>query len=219
MSGERRHFTVTIPDWGHDHLSSEAVVAYLDDELDARPYGRAARHLAECPECAEHVVAQDQARSALRSAHSPRLPSSLMNSLRSIPHDVELPAAPAGLAMSADGELVSVLRPERATPTTTSPGPATPARHSTPPAHGRRPAVQRRIRLGAGAAVSGLALIAFGVPGIASGPPAPTADRGVFNGSVLGGSGAEAQLRLPVTPRPDPSPARVDRTAGGLRSR
>ena len=46
---------------------------------------------------------QGQARKALRTAGGPCLPSSLLSTLRAIPQDTELPAAPPGLAMTADG--------------------------------------------------------------------------------------------------------------------
>lgn len=192
MSSEGRRFSVTLPDWGQDHLSPEAVVAFIDDELDDGPFLRATRHLDSCNECATQVAAQGQARAALRSAECPSLPSSLMSSLFSIPQDTELPAAPAGLAVTADGQFVSVLRPERARP------------EPLPPAGltsdvGRRP-TSRRMRFGAGAAMSGLALgaMALGATGISSDASTTVAgpERGVFDGSVLGGSTVNAQLRL-----------------------
>lgn len=191
MNGEGRRFSVTLPDWGQDHLSPEAVVAFVDDELDDGPFLRASRHLDSCGECATQVAAQGQARSALRSAECPSLPSSLMSSLFSIPQDTELPGAPAGLAVTADGQFVSVLRPEQVAPAGLAPGSD----------HGRR-LPSRRMRFGAGAALSGLALgaMALGATGIASDPPAGVAgpERGVFDGAVLGGPAADAQLRLPV---------------------
>lgn len=196
MTGGRRRFTVTAPDWGQDHLSSDAIVAYVDCELADRPFSRATRHIAECPECAMQVTSQGQARSALRSAECPSLPSSLLSSLRSIPQHAELPGPPTGLAMTADGQFVTVVRSEPAP----RPGrPVEPATGGSP--HGRRTPVPRRFKFGAGAAVSGLAIgaLALGAPGIASGPPHPTTatDRGVFNGSVLGGRGVvDARLRL-----------------------
>lgn len=187
MSGSRRRFSVTVPDWGQDHLSSDAIVAYVDNELADGPQHRATRHLAECRECAAQVVAQGQARAALRSAACPSLPSSLLSSLRSIPQDTELPGPPPGLAMSADGQLVSVLRPERL-PDNTPPAGLPSA--SLLPGPSNRPAVQRRIRLGAGAAVSGLALgaLAFAAPSFdAEGPSATAAaDSSVFGGQSSG---------------------------------
>lgn len=174
---ERRLFTVNAPDWGQTHLTSDAVVAFVDDELDLRPHARATQHVAACPDCAAEVVAQRQARTALRGASCPTLPSSLLSSLRSIPQDTELPGPPAGLAVSTEGELVSVLRPDA------RPG-------SGAVAHGRRPPVPRRMRFGAGVAVGGLAAgaLALGVATIPAGP-LPGAGSGVFGGSVLSPGG------------------------------
>lgn len=204
MTGERRRFSVTAPDWGQDHLSSDAIVAYVDSELAARPHSRATAHLAECPDCAMQVTAQGQARSALRSARCPSLPSSLLSSLRSIPQDAELPGPPTGLAMTADGQLVTVVRAE-----------LTPSG----PVERERPPIPRRLKFGAGAAVSGLALgaLALGLPGVASGPPPTTADRGVFNGSVVGGTGVvDARLRLTPVNRQSSVTDRMDRIPGSF---
>jgi anti-sigma factor RsiW len=162
---------VTAPDWGPAHLSSDAVVAFVDDELAQGPHARATAHVAACPECAAEVVAQRQARTALRAASCPSLPSSLLSSLRAIPQDTELPAPPAGLAVSADGQLVSVLRPEP----------------EAAPAHGRRPPTARRLRFGAGVAVSGLAIgaLTLGVGSLAEDTVVAEPERGVLGGSVL----------------------------------
>jgi hypothetical protein len=234
VSEGRWRITVTAPDWGQDHLSSDAIVAYVDDELAHGPHLRATQHLAQCLECAGQVVAQGQARAALRTAGCPSLPSSLLTSLRSIPQDADLPAPPAGLAVTPDGQLVSVLRPERFVAPApehadlAAAAPATAAQaHATD--HGRRP--QRRLRLGTGVAVSGLAIgaIAFALPAASSAVPAPvpTAADGVLGGSVLGGGASgvvDAQLRLTpaTTPASSPEPTRepaleqLDRVPYGL---
>lgn len=177
---ERRLFTVNAPDWGQTHLTSDAVVAFVDDELAQRPHARATRHVAACPDCAAEVVAQRQARTALRGASCPSLPSSLLTSLRSIPQDTELPGPPAGLAVTTDGELVSVLRTE-ACPVTPEPEPV----------HGRRPPAPRRMRFGAGVAVGGIAAGALAL-GVATIPavPLPASEPGVFGGSLLDPGGA-----------------------------
>jgi anti-sigma factor RsiW len=242
VSSGRWRISVTTPDWGHDHLSSDAIVAYVDDELAAGPHLRATRHLSQCPECAAQVVAQGQARAALRTAGCPSLPSSLLSSLRSIPQDTDLPAPPAGLAVTPDGQFVSVLRPERAVPDRMGPEHMGPERMglgrgapradlATPVAHGDRP--HRRMRLGTGVAVSGLAVgaIAFAVPAAMSGSagPAPAAPGEMLDRPVLGGTAAtpvEARLQLVPAPEapapttapsvapsvpPTPAPAAVDR--------
>ncbi len=170
------------PDWGSAHLTSDAVVAFVDDELARRPHERAVAHVASCPQCTAEVVAQRQARSALRTAGCPALPSSLMSALRAIPLDTDLPEPPAGLAVADDGTLVSVQRAE-------------PRRAAEPPdaVHGRR---SRGMRFGAGAAVSGLAIgaLAFGataLPSVVAAPIVPE-QRGVFNGPVLTGFGLDS---------------------------
>ncbi len=165
MSAGGRRFSVQVPDWGQDHLSAEAVAAYVDGELAQRPFDRATGHLAACPECAAQVVAQGQASAALRSARCPSLPSSLMSALRSIPQVAELPGAPNGLAMSPDGQIVAMLRPEPSRPAE-----APPAGLAEPPS-GR---TRRSTRIGAGAAISGLALgaLALGAAIIAGDTPA-----------------------------------------------
>ncbi len=166
MSSGGRRFSVQVPDWGQDHLSTEAVAAYVDGELGERPYDRATRHLAECGECAAQVVAQGQARAALRSARCPSLPSSLISSLRSIPQDADLPPAPNGLAMGRDGQFVAML--DSAPPRSNSARPAPPSSMlaAAPPAglaEPLAPSKSRRGRLGAGAAMSGLALGALAI--------------------------------------------------------
>ncbi|MEJ8278417.1 anti-sigma factor family protein [Pseudonocardia spirodelae] len=175
---DRRRFQVVPPDWGTAHLTLEAVVAYVDDELAAGPHDRATRHLGQCPDCAAEVAEQRRARSALRGADAPTLPPSLMSALRAIPQDTELPPPPAGLSLTPDGELVSVLRPA-----------------AVDGDHGRRAGRSRRVRLGTGAAVSGLALgaLAFGLPAASTGPaPLPAA----------GGSGPAAVARFASTAVP-----------------
>jgi anti-sigma factor RsiW len=194
VSSGRWRISVTTPDWGHDHLSSDAIVAFVDDELAAGPHLRATQHLAQCRECAAQVVAQGQARAALRTAGCPSLPSSLLSSLRSIPQDTDLPAPPAGLAVTPDGQFVSVLRPER-------PGRAPRADAEAP--HGDR--AHRRMWIGTGVAVSGLAAgaIAFAVPAAVSGSAAPApADADLVQRPVLGGTATPVDARLQLTPQP-----------------
>ncbi|MHA6796560.1 anti-sigma factor family protein [Pseudonocardia bannensis] len=219
MTDARRRFSVTAPDWGETHLSLDAIVAYVDDELTVGAHARATQHLGHCPECAAEVVAQGQARSMLRSAAAPSMPTSLLSALRSIPQETDLPTPPAGLAMTADGQLVSVLRPVAAEPDRPA-RPSTATSSDVRTGHGRRAGVPRRIRLGAGAAVSGLALgaLAFGAPSASIGAPdtAPSADRGVLGGSVLG-NGAPAKLDTRLTARSTLNPASATGPAGEVR--
>ena len=167
MTDARRRFSVNAPDWGEDHLTLDAIVAFTDGELTAGAHARAATHIAHCRECADEVVAQDQASLMLRSASAPAMPSSLLSSLRSIPLDADLPEPPAGLAMSADGQLVSIMRPLGGT----APDPR-PAATEVRLGHGRR------LRIGAGVAVSGLALgaLALAAPSASLDIPAVAAN-------------------------------------------
>ena len=82
MTGSRR-FSLSSPDWGQAHLTLDAIVAYVDDELSPGAHARAQAHLDGCGECRAEVGAQRQARAALRAAGGPCLPSSLLRSLRS----------------------------------------------------------------------------------------------------------------------------------------
>lgn len=120
------------PAWGGGHLALDAIVAYVDEELSSGAQRRALEHLSRCTECATEVIAQTQARLALRGSSAPSLPSSLLHNLRDIPSHTELPDAPAGLAVGPGGELVQLQRRPRVS--------------------------RRRTRLGAGAVVSGLAI-------------------------------------------------------------
>lgn len=127
-----------------DHLTLDAVVAYADGEMPLVSYQRAAAHLALCPQCDAEVRAQMTARSWLRAAQAPAMPSSLLDSLRSIP--VALPAPAASEAHRPTDRMHG----DRQTlPAHPAPG---------PDASGHR-AVQRGRRfrfLGAGALVAGL---------------------------------------------------------------
>jgi hypothetical protein len=95
------------------HLMPDAVVAYVDGELSPLARQRAAEHIAKCPFCASETSTQRQARSAVRSAGDPGTPAGLLAALRSIPVDTELPGGPDNLAISPDGQLVAIQRPER----------------------------------------------------------------------------------------------------------
>ncbi len=68
-----------------EHLSTEAIAAFVDNELRLTPHLRAANHLSLCPQCAAEVEAQRQARSALRESCPIAMPSSLLGQLSQIP--------------------------------------------------------------------------------------------------------------------------------------
>ncbi|SFT74225.1 Putative zinc-finger [Actinopolyspora lacussalsi subsp. righensis] len=98
--------------WGlpEQHLALDALVAFVDGELSPGAHDRAAAHLATCPSCATEADAQRQARSAVRTASTPSISPQLLQSLQSIPATAELPEQPDNLALSEDGQLVTLNR-------------------------------------------------------------------------------------------------------------
>jgi anti-sigma factor ChrR (cupin superfamily) len=68
-----------------EHLSTEAIAAYVDGELRMNAHLRAAHHLSLCAECASEVDGQAQARTALRDSLPISMPSSLLGLLSQIP--------------------------------------------------------------------------------------------------------------------------------------
>jgi anti-sigma factor RsiW len=199
MTGARR-FALSSPDWGQAHLSLDAIVAYVDEELAPGANARADAHLTCCRECSAEVVAQLQARVALRAAAGPCLPSRLLRSLRAIPVDAELPPAPPGLAVSAEGQFV-LLRdvPPAHAAAGTAAVPAVGSRRGPSTAPRR---FSRRARIGAlsGLALGALAVGALAAPGPAGPPPVP--QRGVLGGAVLD---IPAQARLSTSPSATPA--------------
>lgn len=69
-----------------EHLSTEAIAAFVDGELRMTAHLRAAHHLSLCPECAAEVDAQGQARAALRDSCPIAVPSALLGMLSQIPN-------------------------------------------------------------------------------------------------------------------------------------
>ena len=148
--------------WGlsEQHLLPDAVVAFVDGELSPTAHDRVAAHMARCPQCLADVVAQRQAASAVQHADVPMVPAALLATLRAIPQQVDMPATPDGLAMTEDGQLVAVQKPDQM-------GASAPFGSSAPLGSsaklgeggavlGRRPG--RRAAQGAGVVVSGLVL-------------------------------------------------------------
>ncbi len=156
--------------WGlpEQHLLPDAVVAFVDGELSASAHTRASAHLARCPFCAAEAYSQQQARTAVRAAETPCAPAGLLARLGAIPEEVDLPSAPDGLAVTEDGRLVTIQRPDRVTFGT---GPV--LGQSRPFGTGSR--FGSRARQGAGVVVSGLMLgaLALVVPGSDDASPSP----------------------------------------------
>ncbi len=69
-----------------EHLSIEAIAAFVDGELRMNAHLRAAHHLSLCPQCAAEVDGQRQARSALRDSGRINVPTSLLGTLAQIPN-------------------------------------------------------------------------------------------------------------------------------------
>jgi hypothetical protein len=69
-----------------EHLSIEAISAFVDGELRMNAHLRAAHHISLCPECAAEVDGHRRARAALRDSHPIKIPSTLLGLLSQIPH-------------------------------------------------------------------------------------------------------------------------------------
>ena len=69
-----------------EHLSVEAIAAFVDGELRMNAHLRAAHHLSLCPQCAAEVDDQTRARAALRDSLPIRIPSTLLGMLADIPY-------------------------------------------------------------------------------------------------------------------------------------
>lgn len=78
-----------------DHLSVEAIAAYVDGELPMKAHLRAGGHLAQCRQCAAEVEAQGQAREALRESRPVSIPHTLMGLLSQIPESAPEDQPPA----------------------------------------------------------------------------------------------------------------------------
>jgi hypothetical protein len=85
-----------------EHLSTEAIAAFVDGELRMTAHLRAAHHLSLCPQCAAEVDGQRQARSALRDSHPINVPTSLLGTLAQIPHQSDDPVDEPEAAVADD---------------------------------------------------------------------------------------------------------------------
>jgi anti-sigma factor RsiW len=95
---------VSLPSLPAQHLSDEAVAAFADGALGNGARGRAARHIAQCPDCAHAVAVQREAVWALRAAPAPALPGGLLERLRAVPSTTPLNGQP--IALDDDGSAV-----------------------------------------------------------------------------------------------------------------
>ncbi|GAA4549197.1 anti-sigma factor family protein [Amycolatopsis samaneae] len=158
--------------WGlpESHLLPDAVVAFVDGELSLGAMDRAAAHIARCASCAADVTAQRQVVAAVKRAGEPSMSAGFLASLRAIPEQTELPSSPDNLAVTADGQLVAIQRPDRVAGLRdtgvlggTAPiGSAAPLGQSPNVLGGGRfGGARRRAAQGAGVVVSGLVLSAL----------------------------------------------------------
>ncbi|SEP52648.1 zf-HC2 domain-containing protein [Amycolatopsis saalfeldensis] len=161
--------------WGlpESHLLPDVVVAFVDGELSLGPQDRAASHIARCPGCAAEVAAQRQAVAAVKRAGDPSMSAGFLASLRSIPEHTDLPSSPDNLAVTADGQLVAIQRPDRVAGLRESGvfggtplGSTAPLGHSSTVLGGGRFTFSRKkAAQGAGVVVSGLVLSALALVG------------------------------------------------------
>ena len=79
-----------------EHLSTEAIAAFVDGELRMTAHLRAAHHLSLCPQCAAEVEGQAQARAALRDSRPIAVPTTLLGMLAQIPDQSDDEAKPPG---------------------------------------------------------------------------------------------------------------------------
>lgn len=70
-----------------EHLSVEAIAAFVDGELRMNAHLRAAHHLSQCAQCAAEVDDQSRARAALRDSRPIRIPANLLGMLAEIPYE------------------------------------------------------------------------------------------------------------------------------------
>ncbi|GAB2990715.1 anti-sigma factor family protein [Saccharothrix stipae] len=182
------------------HLLPDAVVAFVDGELTASAHSRASAHLARCRFCAAEAYSQQQARSAVRAADAPCAPASLLARLGAIPQEVELPSAPDGLAVTEDGQLVTVQRPDRVA---FGSGPVLGSGRPFGTGGGSRFGAGlfggRRARQGAGVVVSGLMLgaLVLVAPSSEDTPPPPAQGNTPHPAPVVAPASADAE-REPV---------------------
>src|SRR6202165_6074410 len=67
-----------------EHLSTEAIAAFVDGELRMNAHLPAAHHLSVCPQCATEVEAQRQSGAALLDSCPIVIPSSLLGLMSQI---------------------------------------------------------------------------------------------------------------------------------------
>lgn len=179
------------------HLSDEAIAAFADGALGNGARARAARHVAQCPECAHAVAVQREAVWALRAAPAPSLPGGLLERLRAVPSTTPLSGQP--VAVDDDGAAVF---PAFGTAAFVEPGPPPGSAAFVEPGP---PPVERRSRpfglLTAAAAMVALGAVGGTVASTTSAGPASPAPNAPVRVHPAGGSAVD----LFVQPVADPA--------------
>ncbi|QXV59707.1 zf-HC2 domain-containing protein [Amycolatopsis sp. TNS106] len=208
--------------WGlpESHLLPDAIVAFVDGELSLGAQDRASAHIARCQTCAAEVAAQRQAVAAVKQAGAPSMSAGFLASLCSIPQNTELPGTPDNLAMTADGQLVAIQRPDRVAGLrdTGVLGGTAPLGSTAPLGQspnvlggGRFGLARRKYAQGAGVVVSGLvlsalALVATSGDGTEDQPNTGfTPPQGVNAGLLPAQLGGGTPPEPPRSPAPSPS--------------
>lgn len=205
---------------GESHLLPDAVVAFVDGELSLGAQDRASSHVSRCPLCAAEVTAQRQARAEVKRAEIPTMSAGFLASLKSIPQHTDLPSSPDNLAISEDGTLVAIQRPDRvaglrsasALGTSAPLGSSSPLGNSSTVlgggAVGRDGAsYRRRAAQGAGVVVSGLVLSALALVATSGGSPeqTPQGPGGPQQNVLRAQFGGTGVVNADLTPTPAPS--------------
>ncbi|MDT8909423.1 zf-HC2 domain-containing protein [Amycolatopsis sp. PS_44_ISF1] len=194
--------------WGlpESHLLPDVVVAFVDGELSLGPRERAAAHIARCPGCAAEVTAQRQAVAAVKRAGAPSMSAGFLASLRSIPEHTDLPSAPDNLAVTAEGQLVAIQRPDRVAGLRErgvfggTPLGSTAPLGQSPNVLGSGRSSRKKAAQGAGVVVSGLVLSALALVGTSADSGEGATDPATLpqpNANLL-----PAQLAVPKPVRP-----------------
>ncbi|AXB47129.1 anti-sigma factor family protein [Amycolatopsis albispora] len=202
--------------WGlpESHLLPDAVVAFVDGELSLGARDRASSHIARCPSCAGEVAAQRQARAEVKRADAPAMSAGFLASLRSIPQHTELSTTPDNLAITEDGQLVAIQRPDRVAGLRDGSAPlgsSAPLGNSRNVLGGGRFGVSgRRAAQGAGVVVSGLVLSALALvvtSGTDGGDVATDPKQDPLSGVLPAQFGANPPVATSLVPTPSSAPA------------
>lgn len=74
-----------------EHLNPEAIAAFADGELSRSAARRAMKHMLECPECFQDVLAQRRASARVKACNNDdlRAPDSLVARLSEMRHEMQ----------------------------------------------------------------------------------------------------------------------------------